>query len=129
MTTITLDAITLPWDLEWPERYKWDPWVHSSAYAADGELILEAAERQAGRPIVLKGSVSQGWITREALAALTAKRDGAEADMTLTIGADSFTVRWDRANGAIEATPLHNRSAAYPQDGDVFSLTLRFLEV
>lgn len=65
-----LDSIQLPRGLVWADEFDWQPVEAATEYALNGELILDAAERQAGRPITLRGEESAGWVRRDVLQAV-----------------------------------------------------------
>lgn len=65
-----LDAIQLPRGLIWVDEFDWQPVESAAEYALNGELVIDAAVRQAGRPISLQGEEGAGWMRRDVLQAL-----------------------------------------------------------
>lgn len=123
--SITLDAITLPEDMNWTDEYDWSPVSQGTQYTLTGSLIVEEATKAKGRPITI-GS-DDAWATKADLDALRAKLV-ADTDMTLTLhDGRTFTVRWRHADTPIAAKQV----AAYadPASTDYYRITLRFLEV
>lgn len=89
---ITLGALTLPQGLRWADEFTWVPVSQSTEYSLTGALLVEQAEKQAGRPITLIGGKDFAWLTRAQLVDLKALLDTrAERVLTLHDGR-SFTV-------------------------------------
>jgi len=89
---ITLGALTLPQGLRWSDEFSWSPIVQSSDYSLTGALIVQQAEKLAGRPITLVGGKDFVWMTRAEVIALKTLIDARES-MTLTLhDGRSFTV-------------------------------------
>ena len=89
---ITLDTVTLPQGCVWRDEFDWTPVTQATAYSLTGALIVEQAEKQAGRPITLVGGKNFTWLTRTEVAALKALLDAGE-EMTLTLhDSRTFTV-------------------------------------
>lgn len=75
MTTFShhlLDSLQLPRGLVWVDEFDWQPVESSAEYALNGDLVIDAAVRQAGRPITLLGEEGAGWMRRDVLQALQA---------------------------------------------------------
>ena len=66
---ITLGAVTLPQGLVWSDEFDWTPLAQTTEYSLTGALIVEQAEKQAGRPITLVGGIDFAWLTRNDVAA------------------------------------------------------------
>ena len=89
---ITLGNLTLPQGLRWANEYTWSPLTQATEYSLTGALIVEQAEKQAGRPVTLIGGKDFAWLTRAAVASLKALLDAGE-EMTLTLhDSRTFTV-------------------------------------
>lgn len=124
----TLGSIPIPRGLVWVDEFNWHPVLRSAEYSITGALLLDAATRQAGRPITLQGSESAGWLQRSAVLALRALAEQADQTHTLTL-ADGrvFTVAFAPGETPIEATPLARPElppSAYP-----YIATIRLIEV
>lgn len=130
MTTLTLSPTTLnlPDDLLWADEYAWRAVEQTTQYTITGALLVEAAERQAGRPITLEGGPNWGWLTRAQLEQLRAWAALPAQAFSLVIRADAArSVAFDHAAGAIEARPVVDYRD--PADGDFYIARLRFLEL
>ena len=129
---ITLDTITLPQGLRWSDEFAWSPLAQATEYSLTGALIVEQAEKQAGRPITLVGGKDFAWLTRTEVSALKALLDAGEA-MTLTLH-DSRTFTVVPASDkplAVTALPIVLESGpADPSSGARYVLeTLALIEV
>lgn len=127
MADHTLATVTLPADMIWVDEFNWSPVQRATEYSLAGALIVDIAERQAGRPITLQGAAGAGWMHRSALQALYAlAADPAVASRSLTL-ADGrlFTVAFD--DDPIEAEPVVDYSVTGADDWYV--VTLKLIEV
>ena len=125
--SITLDAITLPADLLWEDEFDWSPIAASTEYAVTGALIVDTAARLAGRPITLVADDDRAWITRTTLQAIYAKTATPGTQMTLVIGAATYTVIWRTGSEPISARPIF--PFANPAADLAYVVSLRFTEV
>ncbi|KFB66675.1 hypothetical protein [Candidatus Accumulibacter vicinus] len=64
---ITLNGLALPSGLRWSDEFAWSPLQTVRDYSLTGALILQTAERQAGRPITLLGGERWAWMIRSQL--------------------------------------------------------------
>lgn len=106
---ITLGTHVLPDGLIWEDELDWEPVVQSTDYSVTGSLIIEEAERQAGRPITLRGGRTWAWMTRSALLALSTTLQTPGISLTLTLhDARIFTVtaRREANAGPVTAEPV-----------------------
>lgn len=136
---ITLGAITLPPGLTWTDEQEWSPIDQQTSYSLTGALIVEEAEKQAGRPITLTGqsdgSAHTAWMTRAQIAALRAALDTPLAQFTLTLhDGRTFTVIPRRdGNGPLQCTPLavfKSIAPANPDESHFYSgIVIRLLEI
>jgi hypothetical protein len=118
--SISLDAIALPADLIWADEFAWSPVQQQQQYTLTGI-------KQAGRPITLIGGANAGWVTRATVKALYAKLDDA-GPFTLTLNdASTHSVVFSHDQTPIEAAPIIDYNN--PDDGDLYSLTLRFIKL
>ena len=129
---LTLGALTLPQGLRWADEFTWSPITQATQYSLTGALIIEQAEKQAGRPITLEGGREFAWLTRTEVAALKALLDAGE-EMTLTLhDARTFTVlpAGDEPL-TVRALPVVKDSGpANPSSGARYILeTLKLIEV
>lgn len=123
MAVITLGGVTLPADLAWPDRYAWQPVTVSIEYSLTGALIVESAEKLAGRPITLQGADNRAWATRATVDAIKALQAVAGADYTLSLEGQSYTVMIL----SVEADPLWDFAPA--SDTDYCAMTIKMMEV
>jgi molybdopterin-guanine dinucleotide biosynthesis protein A len=125
--SISLDAIALPDDLIWTDEFSWSPTQQQAQYTLTGALVIETGIKQAGRPITLVGGVNAAWVTRATVKSLYAKLDD-PGPFTLTLhdgSTHSVVFRHDQT--PIEAAPIIDYNN--PDDGDLYSLTLRFIKL
>lgn len=127
MADHTLASVTLPVDMTWIDEFNWSPVQRATEYSVTGALIVDVAEKLAGRPITLKGEAAAGWMRRSALLALYAlAADPDVASRTLTLGDGRvFTVAFD--DDPIEAEPIIDYSITGGDDWYV--VTLKLIEV
>lgn len=129
---ITLGAVTLPQGLVWSDEFDWTPLAQTTEYSLTGALIVEQAEKQAGRPITLIGGIDFAWLTRTNVAALKTLLDAGTA-MTLTLHDNrTFTVLPSGAE-PLSVSPLpvvKNSGAANPSSGAWYVLeSISLIEV
>lgn len=121
---ITLGVIALPDGLAWIDEQEWSPIDQQTSYSLTGALMVEEAEKQAGRPITLigqsDGNTHTAWITRAALAALRTALDTPLAQFTLTLhDGRTFTVIPRRdGTGPLDAEPLPAVKSFFPRNPD-----------
>lgn len=89
---ITLGPVTLPVDMEWTDEYRWSPILTSQEYTLSGALLIESAEKLAGRPVTLAGQIdgNTGFalVTRATVDALMALLDPPGQTWPLTLADD-----------------------------------------
>lgn len=126
---ITLDAISLPDDLEWVDETDWTPVEQTTEYSLEGALVIDAATKQAGRPITLTHYEGDVWVSRATVLALMAMAAVAGKEMTLTLwNGETHQVMFRFDDGPpVEAAPIHPLSP--PADDDWYTLTLRLMEI
>lgn len=126
--TDTVTTVVLPDDLEWSDEYAWSAVEQATEYSVTGALVVDVAQRVAGRPLTLV-SGDQVWVSRAVLDQLRALADAPGKVMTLTlVDARVFSVMFRLHSGAgIEARPV--RFAAPMVDADWYTLTLNLMEV
>ncbi len=129
MKTLTYGAttLTLPDDLLWTDEFSWQAVEQRTEFSITGALIMEAAAKQAGRPVTLAGSQTRGWVTRTTLQTLKAWAALPAQAFTLVVNGGSLAVAFDQARGAVEAEPLF--ALVGVDANDDYIPTLRFIEV
>jgi hypothetical protein len=119
-----IDTITVP-DMPWTNEYSYSSRVANSQYAGSGALLVEVAQRQAGRPIILQDDM----LTRAQVDELVAHSELTPGNFTITLGdARVFTVMWDYSNPPITATPLIDETDP-DQNSLLMAVTLRFITI
>lgn len=130
MITLTYNATTytLPVDYRWSDEQNWQPVEQNISRTLTGALIVEVAQKIAGRPITLQPEdASCAWMTLAMLTALRAWAAVPGRQMVLTIAGTSYDVMFRHQDGAIEATPVVHYNAQ--DSGDFWLVTLRFMGV
>lgn len=129
--TLTVDTttVTLNPDLFWEDENNWHPVEQTAERTLTGDLIVQVAERTAGRPITLRPEDDSSGAT--SLTNLEQLRNWAAVPgqvMTLTLRGVSRSVMFRHQDGsAIEARPWVHRSDV--QAGDWYLATFRFMEM
>jgi hypothetical protein len=121
MATITLGGIELPGDLAWPDRYSWQAVSVATEYSLTGALIVETAEKQAGRPMTLQSADNRSWVSRSTIDSLKALQAVAGQTYALAVRDESYTVVIQE----ITAEPLWDLA----DDSDSCAITIKLLTV
>lgn len=125
----TLGDLQLPRGMVWDDEFSWSAVQKSAEYSVTGALLIDAAVKQAGRPITLRGDADAGWIRRsvvEALRALAAAEAVGEHLLTLADGR-TFNVQFAPVEQPIEADPVARPEL--PPDTFPYVATVRLIEV
>lgn len=125
--TIKLDAISLPDDLQWTDRYAWSPVVQTVGYSLTGAIIIQEAAKQAGREITLVGDEESAWAVKSIVDAIKTKADTVNLVMTLDYFGTTYSVMFRRDGKPYEAKPVVPFSN--PTNDDYFVLTLSLITV
>lgn len=133
--SITLDnagtTIELPSDLIWTDELTWSAVSQKTERGIFGTLIIDAMQRNGGRPITLQGDGDSAWITRATLRTLYAWAAAPGLRMTLSILGQAFTVVFDHGDAEESRALAMSAVVEYSdkEDGDYYcSLVLRFIE-
>ena len=59
--TISLNAITLPADLQWTDELAWNPVAQNTDRSLSGAFLIQEAALTFGRPITLEGGDNGGF--------------------------------------------------------------------
>jgi hypothetical protein len=126
-----LVTVTLPQGLIWSDEISWTPVAMETTYSITGALIVERAEKQAGRPITLIGGRQFTWISRTNLISLhdLLQQDN---DLTLTLhDARTFTVRPTADPLQVSALPIVQDSGPANPSGSAWYVleSLNLIEV
>lgn len=130
MPSHILDGIELPAGMIWEDEFDWSPVISVQEYSLTGALIIDAGQRQAGRPITLAASDDRGWsgMTRAKLHTLRAKAAAPGATYTLHLAdGRSFTVAFRPGDEPITARQVWDREVP-PADWP-YVVTLRLIEI
>lgn len=123
----TLGLIQIPRGMVWADEFNWTEVERAAEYSITGALLIDAAVRQAGRPITLEGSDSAGWITRATLLQLQALAQDPDATHALTLAdGRAFTVSF------APGTPITAAPVARPElppSHHPYVATVRLIEV
>jgi len=129
MSDITLNSLTLPYDLMWQDEFLWTGVVSNKRFSIGGVIQIETSSFQAnsGRPITLTSE--EAWITREDLLTLLEMASDPDLSMLLTLqDGRTFTVKFRHWEDApIEAVPV--KAVADPQSTDYYRLSLKLISV
>lgn len=121
-------SLELPAGMIWVDEFDWRPVESSIEYSVTGALIVDAIERQAGRPVTLQGGDDHGWLRRDQLMGLYDL--AADPDAVFTLLHDDgrqFDVMFRPGVEPIVARQiaLHER----PEDNWPYIVTVRLIEV
>jgi len=121
------DTIELPEDLYWADENDWHAVQQTSGRTLTGALVVQVAQRQAGRPITLRPEDDHSAVmTRATLDTLRTWAAVPGAEMTLTLRGVSRSVIF-ADDSRIEATPFIHYSDV--QADDLYLATMRFTEI
>lgn len=120
-----VEVIALGERLLWADEYDWDEVQMQSAHSTSGALLLDCAQRLAGRPITLDGRASNAWLARTVCDRLRAWQAMPGAVFSLTLRGVVRAVAWE----SFSAQPLWRLSDG-EHTGDVWYLpSFKFIEV
>ncbi len=120
--------LPLPDDLLWVDEHAWTSVVTSTSYLITGALLIQSANRQAGRPITLASASDMAWVNRATVNQLHewASGPGKTFELLLHDGR-GFTVVFRHGDGGLEAEPVKGFSAL--RDEEFYRVTIRLLEM
>lgn len=115
--------------LQWVDEFGWSPVEQQTAYSTTGALLVDVAERLAGRPITLEGADTNAWISRALCSTLQAWAALPGAQFDLVLRGSTHRVLFDHAKGGFAARPIWRLL-----DGEItpelfYVPTFRFLKV
>ncbi|WP_428243011.1 hypothetical protein [Gynuella sp.] len=115
-----LGDITLP-DLVWSDEFDWSGIDQTNDRAVNGNMIINQAQLNYGRPITLEGGSDFGWVTRADVVVLHALAMTTDT-LTLTLyDARTFSVVFDRSSGpAVKFAPV--LTTVDPDDNTPYSI-------
>lgn len=130
MITLTYQGtpLTLPDDLDWTDEHSWSPVVQEANHTLSGTLVVETAEKLAGRTITLESADDRAWLPYTSVQTLRAWAAIPGAEMTLVLRGQSRQVVFRHQDApAVEAWPILFK-ASYQTD-DWWRVNLKFMEV
>lgn len=121
-----LGGIDITDNFVWSDEFAFNQVEQSQERSLTGGMIIQAGEKQYGRPITLGPS----WLPRSTLDALFAlEASPAAIDLELADGRE-FRVVFDRERGvAIDAKPVHDYVNAANETSWQYNVTIRLLTV
>ena len=124
----TLGEIELPRGMIWSDEFAWTSIEKSTEYSVTGALLVDAATRQAGQPVTLKGDSAAGWVQRSVLQAVIALAESDPAGVHFLTLADgrSFDVQFAPGN-PVDAAPVARPEL--PPDSYPYVATVRLIKV
>ena len=121
-------TITLHKDLFWSDESAWHPVEQTAQRTVTGAMVVQVAERIAGRPITLEPiEDSSAWMVRSVIDALRNWAAAPGKVMTLTLHGVAHTVMFRHQDGGFEATPVVHYDL--PVGADFYLATLRLMEL
>lgn len=132
LDTATATEIILPDDLLWTDELKWVPVVSAFSYSLTGALLIDSAQKLAGRPITLQAPDEEmAWVSREVVENLRAWASVIDKDYKLVLeyptDTRQFDVQFKHDETPVEAEPVKGFPGHSP--GDWFRVTIRLIEV
>lgn len=115
--------------LDWVNEFSWTPVDQQTAFSTTGALLLDVGIKQAGRPIVLDGSVTAAWITRALCDTLYAWNELPAAVFALTVRGVARDVVFDHQAGGFSAISVWKLLDGEQDPTQLFIPTFRFLEI
>jgi hypothetical protein len=91
--------------IEWPNRYTWQPVGQSNRFALGGN-IYSVENPRAGRPIILTAELPWCWILQSTIQALDVLAS-TPGNHPFVYGSYSSTVIFDRSQGPFQLTPIN----------------------
>lgn len=131
MITLTYQDTTIELSdrLLWVNEMEWSEIDQATEYATNGALMVDQAEKLAGRSIELDGSDSQAWITRALCLQIRQWRRIRNAQFTLLLRGEPRLVIFDHEKGGFSAQPIW-KLVEGELTGEVnYRPVFRFLEV
>lgn len=105
MPDYTLDAVTIPEDLEWIDEFDWTPVAQNLDYGTTGALFIQESVKQKGRTITLVGKEDMAWVQRTTVESLYTLMETPGTQMTLTLpDARTFTVMFRQGEKPVDVS-------------------------
>lgn len=124
----TLGTLPIPCGMVWIDEHDWAPVQKEMEYSLTGALLVDAAVRQAGRPITLQAVEDAGWIARGMLHDLRELASVPDATYPFThADGREFTVMFAPGGEPLQAVPVARPEL--PPDSYPYIATVRLIEV
>lgn len=122
-----LDTLHIPRGMVWSDEHNWVPVEKAVEYSITGALLVDAAVRQAGRPITLQAEDDAGWISRGVLQDLRALASVPDGTYTFTHADGREFLVMFAPDDPLQATPVGRPEL--PADTNPYIATVRLIEV
>jgi hypothetical protein len=124
---LTLDGLSLPPDLLWVDEFDWTPTEQNETRTLTGALVIETAQKLAGRPITLAGTRESGWATKAQVDAVFAKLSMTGVLVLILPNSETFNVKFRHKDKPIESKPIVDYSIM--DAADYYDLTIKLMTV
>ena len=126
--SITLGGVTLSKHMIWEDEDTYDAVDSDFIRTLAGGMVIRDQTLHAGRVITLIAQEDQGWLTKEQVDAVRVIANVAGAQYALTIGLQSFQVKFrNHEKPAFTASALIPRTDA--PVGDYYTCTIKLMTV
>lgn len=106
--TVGVTAVTLPFDMQWPDEFAWYPVEQATQRTLTGALVVDVRARVNGRPVTLAPADDKAsWMPRASVVQLQAWASEPGQVMTLSLRGVNYQVMWRHHEApALSATPV-----------------------
>lgn len=125
--TLTLDGLALPPDLLWVDEFDWTPTEQTETRTLSGALVIETAQKLAGRPITLAGTRESGWATKAQVDSVFAKLSNVGVMVLAMPSGATFNVTFRHKDKPIESNPIIDYQIM--DADDPYDLTIKLMTV
>lgn len=123
----TLDTVRIHRGMVWIDEHDWVPVEKAMEYSLTGALLVDAAVRQAGRPITLQAEQDAGWIARSVLQDLQALASVPDGTYAFTHADGREFLVMFAPGDPLQAVPVARPEL--PPDTHPYIATVRLIEV
>jgi hypothetical protein len=110
----------------WTDQYDWTPTEQTETRTLTGALVIETAQKQAGRPITLTGTAESGWATKAQVDAVFAMLSTTTPLVLVLPDGTTFNVTFrNKDNPPVQAKPLLDYRTY--QTTDYFILVIKLI--
>jgi hypothetical protein len=121
------NTVTLPNDIFWEDEHNWDSVVQQATYTVTGALVVEASQKQAGRPFTLRSRENMSWIPKADHDQIRTWANVPGEQLTLTIRSSQHTVIFNHSQTSVESEVLgYYRDSQEPK---WYKMTIRLLAI